>query len=163
MKKTISEQAKEFRLSKNWSPTEMARHVGCNRFFSSKQIAASAKIIALFFVLRKIVCYHSSMPNKTASAESIDSQAPDCDGVRPDGLAWVLGEPACSEISGICSNQAGKRWTLLLPRPQQPRAHTTRWCCTHRELKTGAERGAQIPGHLKHSGETKALRAVFWF
>ena len=31
MKKTISEQAKEFRLSKNWSPTEMARHVGCNR------------------------------------------------------------------------------------------------------------------------------------
>lgn len=31
MKKTISEQATAFRLSKNWSPTEMARRVGCNR------------------------------------------------------------------------------------------------------------------------------------
>lgn len=61
----------------------------------------------------------------------------------PDRLAWVPGDPACSGISGICSNQAGKRWTLLLPRPQQPRAHKTRWCCTHRELKTVAKTGRE--------------------
>ena len=31
MKKTISEQAQTFRLSKNWSVTRMAAEVGCNR------------------------------------------------------------------------------------------------------------------------------------
>ena len=31
MKKTISEQAQAFRLSKNWSVTRMALEVGCNR------------------------------------------------------------------------------------------------------------------------------------
>ena len=31
MKKTISEQAQAFRLSKNWSATRMAKEVGCNR------------------------------------------------------------------------------------------------------------------------------------
>ena len=76
----------------------------------------------------------------------------------PDRLAWVPGEPACSEISGICSNQAGKRWTLLLPRPQQPRAHKTRWCCIHRELKTVARTGREKYRPLETGASSKLAR-----
>ena len=78
----------------------------------------------------------------------------------PDRLAWVPGEPACSGISGICSNQAGKRWTLLLPRPQQPRAHKTRWCCTHRELKTVAKTGREKYRPLETGASSKRRRGI---
>ena len=56
----------------------------------------------------------------------------------------MLGEPACRGISGICSNQACKRWTLSQPWPQQPRFTSKRaGCCPQRELKRQSPAGRE--------------------